>query len=493
MAAQKRRTSSGVSSTRNAQPWLNPALGARTALASARSIDRRVDRLVAVVADHAPAADDLLELHGASMRISDPRPRDRRAGGAATRGCVGWGRAPLDDFERMWSDLAPVGRSATSGGYFRQPFTQPERELADWFRGAGRGPRGLRARVRRHRQPRRVVARRRLRRRGVLTGSHLDSVLDGGAYDGPLGVVSALAAIDELRSRGVVPARPIGVSVFVEEEGSRFGLACLGSRLAAGAIDLGPGAGAARPRRRRASRRSSRAAGRGCSTASGSSSSCTSSRAATWSTAARRSGWPARSGRTAATASTSRARPTTPGSTRMEDRADPMLTYAMTALAANKQARLAGQRATFGRVEVTPNGTNAVPVAGAGLAGRAVLVGGRRWPSWSRRSPGRRPSAPRGTGRRVDGHRRVGVRARSPSTPTWPAGSPPTTRTATGRSSRPRPATTPESFLRKGFRPRCCSSATPPASRTRRPRPRRCPDCLAGVHALAETLERLAT
>ena len=50
------------------------------------------------------------------------------------------------------------------------------------------------------------------------------------------------------------------------------------------------------------------------------------------------------------------------GSTRMEDRVDPMLTYAMTALAANKQARLAGSaRATFGRVEVTPNGTNAVP------------------------------------------------------------------------------------------------------------------------------------
>ena len=49
------------------------------------------------------------------------------------------------------------------------------------------------------------------------------------------------------------------------------------------------------------------------------------------------------------------------GTTRMEDRRDPMLTYAMTALAANKQARLAGERATFGRVDVTPNGTNAVP------------------------------------------------------------------------------------------------------------------------------------
>jgi len=49
------------------------------------------------------------------------------------------------------------------------------------------------------------------------------------------------------------------------------------------------------------------------------------------------------------------------GTTRMEDRHDPMLTYAMTALAANKQARLSGQRATFGRIDVHPNGTNAVP------------------------------------------------------------------------------------------------------------------------------------
>ena len=54
-------------------------------------------------------------------------------------------------------------------------------------------------------------------------------------------------------------------------------------------------------------------------------------------------------------------RPDHAGTTRMEDRHDPMLTYAMTALAANKRARLAGQRATFGRISVEPNGTNAVP------------------------------------------------------------------------------------------------------------------------------------
>ena len=60
--------------------------------------------------------------------------------------------------------------------------------------------------------------------------------------------------------------------------------------------------------------------------------------------------------------------PARPG---MEDRRDPMLTYAMTVLAANKQARLAEARATFGRVVVEPNITNADPVPGHRLARRA--------------------------------------------------------------------------------------------------------------------------
>ena len=71
---------------------------------------------------------------------------------------------------------------------------------------------------------------------GIVTGSHLDSVPDGGAFDGPLGVVSALAALDELRDRGFEPGRPIGVVNFVDEEGSRFGVACAGSRVITGAL-----------------------------------------------------------------------------------------------------------------------------------------------------------------------------------------------------------------------------------------------------------------
>lgn len=75
----------------------------------------------------------------------------------------------------------------------------------------------------------------------VVTGSHLDSVPGGGAFDGPLGVASALAAYDILAVREasgtLTRSRAMAIAVFPEEEGSRFGVACLGSRLLAGAID----------------------------------------------------------------------------------------------------------------------------------------------------------------------------------------------------------------------------------------------------------------
>ena len=274
-----------------------------------------------------------------------------------------------DDFERMWGDLAPIGLSSASGGYFRQPFTTPEVELRAWFVAQCEG-RGLRVETDSYgnvvgwwepplveevaQQPSRNPA------PAVLTGSHLDSVLDGGAYDGPLGVVSALAAVDLLRSRGFVPDRPIGVSVFVEEEGSRFGLACLGSRLAVGATSWDTA--------RELRDRSGVALG---DVIEGGSSSLLSSvgtfvelhveqgrdlvdRGAAVGVASEI--WPHGRYRFEFSGSANHA-----GTTRMEDRADPMLTYAFAALGANKQARLAGQRATFGRVSVEPNGTNAVP------------------------------------------------------------------------------------------------------------------------------------
>ncbi|WP_244931315.1 allantoate amidohydrolase [Nocardioides sp. W7] len=262
-----------------------------------------------------------------------------------------------DDFERMWSDLAPIGRSTESGGYFRQPFTGAERELDAWFREQATA-RGLRVETD---EIGNVVAWWDAGSgAGVLTGSHLDSVLDGGAYDGPLGVVSALAAVDELRQRGFVPARPIGVSVFVEEEGSRFGLACLGSRLATGAVSWD----VARELRDRDGRAFADVVAGGASTLLDGVGTFVElhveqgrdlvDRGAAVGVASEI--WPHGRYRFDFTGEANHA-----GATRMEDRADPMLAYATTALAADEQARLAGQRATFGRLEVAPNGTNAVP------------------------------------------------------------------------------------------------------------------------------------
>jgi N-carbamoyl-L-amino-acid hydrolase len=73
-------------------------------------------------------------------------------------------------------------------------------------------------------------------RPGIVLGSHLDSVADGGAFDGPLGVVSALAALDALRDNGFTPRMPLGIANFADEEGGRFGVACAGSRILTGAL-----------------------------------------------------------------------------------------------------------------------------------------------------------------------------------------------------------------------------------------------------------------
>ena len=65
----------------------------------------------------------------------------------------------------------------------------------------------------------------------VLSGSHLDSVPNGGNYDGVLGVLSALEAVTLILERGIELKKSLGVVSFIEEEGARFhGL--MGSKLA---------------------------------------------------------------------------------------------------------------------------------------------------------------------------------------------------------------------------------------------------------------------
>lgn len=142
-------------------------------------------------------------------------------------------------FRDLWAELLPIGRCA-DGSYERYSWTEEDRALRAWFRDAA-ATRGLAVEQDRngnlwawwgHDPDMGVPA------EGALAvGSHLDSVPKGGAYDGPLGVVSAFLAVDELRERHGTPGRPIAIVDFVEEEGARFGVACLGSRLSSGALD----------------------------------------------------------------------------------------------------------------------------------------------------------------------------------------------------------------------------------------------------------------
>jgi N-carbamoyl-L-amino-acid hydrolase len=149
-------------------------------------------------------------------------------GDAAHRG------VPPAAFRSMWAALEPLGRDPVSGGYERLAYTPVEAELRAWFASEARA---------RHLDVHEDRAGNLWAWWGdpadgdaVVSGSHLDAVRRGGAFDGPLGVVSALLAVDVLRARGVAPARPMAVVAFADEEGARFGVACTGSKVLTGQL-----------------------------------------------------------------------------------------------------------------------------------------------------------------------------------------------------------------------------------------------------------------
>jgi N-carbamoyl-L-amino-acid hydrolase len=261
-------------------------------------------------------------------------------------------------------DIASIGRDSRTGGYRRFAWTDADMELREWFAGEA-AARGME-----------------LAEDGngnqfawwgsgtdaLLIGSHLDSVPDGGAYDGPLGVVSSFAAVDRLRAEGLTPSRPVVVGNFADEEGARFGIACAGSQLVTGALSadkalaLKDRDGLTMAEVMTARGRDPRNVGRtdlldsigtfvelhveqgrslvhadaavGVATAI----------------------WPHGRWRLDFCGEANHA-----GATLMQDRHDPMQAYAATVLASRQLATDAGARATFGRLEVEPGGTNAIP------------------------------------------------------------------------------------------------------------------------------------
>lgn len=85
-----------------------------------------------------------------------------------------------------------------------------------------------------------IIARREGKIKGlppVVMGSHLDTVYQGGKYDGVVGVTAALEVIKRLNEKGIVTDHPIEIISFACEESSRFGVSTVGSKAMAGLIN----------------------------------------------------------------------------------------------------------------------------------------------------------------------------------------------------------------------------------------------------------------
>jgi len=73
----------------------------------------------------------------------------------------------------------------------------------------------------------------------IVTGSHCDTVVGGGRFDGIIGVLAGIEVAQCLQEQGIELARPFEVIDFLSEEPSDYGISCVGSRAMAGVLDAG--------------------------------------------------------------------------------------------------------------------------------------------------------------------------------------------------------------------------------------------------------------
>jgi N-carbamoyl-L-amino-acid hydrolase len=274
-------------------------------------------------------------------------------------------------FAGLWRELEPLGRDERTGGYRRYSWTPADAEGRAWFT---RQAEKLGLAV----EPDNNgnlwawwVPRSAQRTNAVVTGSHLDSVPDGGGYDGALGVVSALAAVEMLKDKGLSAERAVVLAVFTEEEGARFRVPCLGSRLMTGAVE---------PETARALTDDDGVTLAEAMTAAGGDAGLLGPRPDLLDGMAAFVELHVEQGRALAPMGAAlgvgegiwphgrwrldfHGRADHAGTARLADRKDPMLPYARTVLAARHTAACNGALATFGKMMAEPGGANGVPSA----------------------------------------------------------------------------------------------------------------------------------
>jgi allantoate deiminase len=147
------------------------------------------------------------------------------------------GETIVIDGERLWrriSDLGEIGKQE-GGGVTRLSFTEEERaakdKVASYMEEVGLSVYED------------AVGNLFGRRKGknpdsptVLVGSHIDSVYNGGDFDGPLGVLAGIEVLQTMEEQGIETEHTIEVVAFADEEGSRFSFGMIGSRALAGKL-----------------------------------------------------------------------------------------------------------------------------------------------------------------------------------------------------------------------------------------------------------------
>ncbi len=137
------------------------------------------------------------------------------------------------DIERLRQDILELGEigATEEGGVSRPSFSKADLEAREWLKDRFRSA-GLELRVD---GAGNIFGRMPGEGRTVMAGSHIDSVINGGKFDGPAGVLSALECLRRIREERIPVSKPLEVAAFTDEEGNLVG-DFLGSRAFTGTL-----------------------------------------------------------------------------------------------------------------------------------------------------------------------------------------------------------------------------------------------------------------
>jgi N-carbamoyl-L-amino-acid hydrolase len=140
----------------------------------------------------------------------------------------------LINIERLRADVEELGRIGRdqAGGISRPSFSPADREAREWLKGKIEGAGLLYRRDGAGNQFGRIEG----AGRTVMAGSHIDTVLNGGMFDGAAGVLAALECLRRIREEKIAVSKPLEVASFTDEEGNLVG-DFLGSRAFVGLLE----------------------------------------------------------------------------------------------------------------------------------------------------------------------------------------------------------------------------------------------------------------